>query len=221
MSFWNKLNIILAILSTIGCILAFVFSIYAYYFQLYVPERIGVITPDNESTPKFSKSCKPSDNATKIYFGSNLFFWEDKQKFYIVSFYGNELIKIEETPQGLYINATIYREDGRLVATVVDNQFTVNPNQYFKLESRDHHELRIEGKEGTLLLYIRYLNEKSILIEGVLAIQGKSPITIDSDWVDSNNNHIGDSCAENMRREDSSAFVKFPPFDNLLIYGEP
>lgn len=215
LNFWNKLNIVLALFGTIGCILAFIFSLYAYYFQRYVPVNNGIVTPANESDPQFIDYCTPHANAIKIYFGPNLYFWDKEQKNYIVSLNDHELIKIKNTPNGLYVDATIFREDGRLVATIIDNQFTVNPNQYFILKSRDQHELRIVGKNGALLFYLRYVNEKAFLLAGTFSVSDGSVITINIDGTTDSDGVLYGNCFENPARRMGGI-----NFGGLVIYGE-
>jgi hypothetical protein len=195
---WKYLEPVNAILGPLGFVIGLIglaFAIYTSNSTNYVPVITGVITPSNEPNIQSNSHCVIPANVAKLYLGSNVFYWEHAQKSIAVLFYGQNLITINIKPEGLSINATIYREDGRLVAQITDNKFVINPNQYFQLRSRDQHELRVEGKDSTLLLYVRYLNEKTFLFEGILAVPGKRALTVTQNYIsDDQNDHFSNNC---------------------------
>ena len=61
----------------------------------------------------------------------------------------------------------------RIIATVEKNHFTVNPNNYFRLElSRDHSRLTITDQHNVKALSLDYLNKGALRIDAVLYYPG-------------------------------------------------
>ena len=76
------------------------------------------------------------------------------------------------------IASRVYSADGRIVAHVIDNEFHVNPNNYFRMERRDRHTLLVYDQRARLVLSVRYLNPLAIKLLGVFNYPGRLPVII-------------------------------------------
>lgn len=145
-------------------------------------ELTGFLMPSNESDPYHMCDQIPSD-AIKVFMGSNVA-WTDKRDELTIFRLGNmDIVTVKITPRGVYLSATIFREDGRIVAKIVNNQFMINPNNYFELLRPNRHEMTILDKYAQKVLFVRYINEKTFYIEGVFQVPGKPAVIVTNDKI--------------------------------------
>lgn len=127
----------------------------------------GILMPSNEPDPP--NICGPvGDNAVKVFSGGSAAVTEGPE-ITLVGFRDQPLVSARLTEKGAFLSAHLYRSDSREIVHIVDNRFKVNENAYFQLERPDRHELTIRSK-GAEYLRVRYLNETSFLVEGLLSL---------------------------------------------------
>jgi hypothetical protein len=137
----------------------------------------GVLTPANEADP-FTKPGRVPDNALKLFLGNNMAWGNKIGTYRVLTIAGQDMISFKCTPDGLFVSAYICREDGRWVARIVDNKFTINQNNYYLREPTDRHELRILDKSSKLVLGVRYVNENAVIIQGIFFAPNHPPVII-------------------------------------------
>lgn len=93
---------------------------------------------------------------------------------------GEDLLSLKPENGGMSISAKIYSADRKLVSQIIDNQFHINPSNYFRKERPDLHSLSVFNQQGERVLYVRYLNPSTIKILGVFNT-ARGPIHIDED----------------------------------------
>jgi hypothetical protein len=85
---------------------------------------------------------------------------------------------------GARLSGDFYREDGRLVAQLRDNSFTVNENGHYKIKPRsDRHGLTVLDDAGITVLDVEFLTERSFRIEGRLHSPKYGQVTIKRDEI--------------------------------------
>ena len=92
----------------------------------------------------------------------------------------------------------------KIIATIEKNHFTVNPNNYFKVDwSRDHSRLAITDQHNVKVLSLDYLNKGSLQIDAVLYfpdIKGSVRITEDGIFVEDHDIASNDCLYDNNPR---------------------
>ncbi len=180
LTFWNKVGFWGAIASIVGIPTTIYLSRSPSFQDLLTPEQklTGLLMPANESDPTHGCNKKIPADAIKVYMGSNVAYADKREDLKILRLYGMDILSIKITPLGVYLSAIIFREDGRIMAKIVNNQFLINPNNYFKLLRPDRHEITVYDKDETRVLFVRFLNEKSYYVEGVFQVPGQQPLIV-------------------------------------------
>jgi hypothetical protein len=168
-------------------------------------EFSGLLEPANDPTPPLPRNCKKeSPNAIGIFYGNSVAFTSQNQ-IAIVQIAGEQLLRVERTSGGLSINAQIFSEDGRIVATIENNEFSINPNNYFRRVRPDRSTLLVYDQHNLQVLNIRYLNSNWIQVLGVFRLANHMPVTIREDVT-----IIGESGMSGACSNDSQAVIVIP-----------
>jgi len=91
---------------------------------------------------------------------------------------------------GMLVNAKIFSLDGRIVADIENNEFHINPNNYFRQERPDNHRLIVYDQQGVAVLNVHYLNRKAVRILGTFLRPGYEPVVVREDSVHCGRLHI-------------------------------
>ena len=93
---------------------------------------------------------------------------------------------------GLLISGKIRREDGTEIMNLINNKYVPIPTVHIKPQRPSEYELIVPGKTNERLLYVNYLNERAIAIEGTFYDSlGRWILTInDHEIVDMFNNRF-------------------------------
>jgi hypothetical protein len=163
-------------------------------------ELSGLLLPGNQTIPAeyqklpvgapkegaegFAKSLKDLENDFKIYLGSDVCAIDHYGDITVLRMDGKDLVKLRVTAEGVYLSATVIREDGRVVAQIVDNKYEVNPNNYFKSPIlEDKSTIAIRDKNGVEVLRASFLNEKAFEVLGVFEMPGSQTLHVTRDSI--------------------------------------
>lgn len=129
----------------------------------------GELIPANEDD--LPNRCNDiPDDAFKVFMGlSTLWFpgpIDATADLHVLEVGRMPVFSLRLTSKGLLVTAKVFGNDGRIIAEVVDNQFRVNPNNYFRIERRDRHELAVYDQYARRCLYIRMLNPRGVKVLG-------------------------------------------------------
>lgn len=80
---------------------------------------------------------------------------------------------------GLALSAKVFSRDLRIVADLEDNEFHVNPNNYFKIKRPNRSTLTVYDQQGNVAIAVRYLNPRVIRVTGTFCSPTYEPIIID------------------------------------------
>ncbi|HEY3275165.1 MAG TPA: hypothetical protein VGJ94_00975 [Syntrophorhabdaceae bacterium] len=140
----------------------------------------GILMPANDPDP--AHSCNIPPDALKVFLGNSVAWHTGMGVHTVLLIHGRDLLKFEKRPDGLFVSTTIIRDDGRQVAEIKDNQFSINTNNYFELKNYDRHGFEVFDKKGRVF-YVRYLNENAILFLGKFQVPGHSSIIVEEDKI--------------------------------------
>ncbi len=139
-------------------------------------EHHGRLEPANDPEPPLPPGCiKKYPDSWGIFYGGSVNF-STRPDVTIVTIASQALLAVRKTPDGLAINASIYGEDGRIIAEVKDNEFTINQNNYFRRERLDRSTLVVYDQFNSPVLSVRYVNSFAIKVTGVFRYAGREVI---------------------------------------------
>ena len=143
-------------------------------------EYNGVLTPADEPDPVNFDAPK---DAVKIFLGDLKSYVSGRNfQHYVLMVGTNPVLWLRRTNDGLYFSADLFRENDRSVVKIRDNNWTVNPNNYYVTLTNTSHELLIADKSG-ILLKCDYLNENAIQIQGHFQFINYPDVTIKADTI--------------------------------------
>jgi hypothetical protein len=137
-----------------------------------------------------------------LFFGGNV---DIEQKFpmTIIQVADQPRLVLEKKDSGeIAVNLDIFDSDPkpRIIASIEHNEFTVNPNNYFKvIKSADKSRLVVVDQYKTTVLDVRYTNKQSMSINAVLHFPGvPDPLVIGDNEIMWRNSPIYANCSHDF-----------------------
>ncbi len=98
----------------------------------------------------------------------------------IISVHGRPalVLDMDEATNTLALMMEVRSIDNRIIVKMDKSGFTVNPNNYFKMDRPDRTSLVVFDQEGRRVLNARYVNRGTFLIDGMLNIPGAGMVDI-------------------------------------------
>ena len=107
-------------------------------------------------------------------------------------------LTLDRDPKNRGINVTmdVFGADEKIVVGIEKNEFTVNPNNYYRMKRPDKSTLVVLDQYKKEVLNIRYLNRRAIKLSALLYYPGvQGPIEIDDDGIKVETGLVSDSCS--------------------------
>ena len=167
-------------------------------------ELHGVLIPAEEPNPphpcdeamrQMSEGKPLTPNAVAIHFGNSAALLNEIDKFVVIQVGDEELLSVQEGKDGLSVSAKVFSADSRIVAQIVDNEFHVNPNNYFRISRPDRHSLVVYDQQATEVLNVHFLNPHLVTVLGVFRHPRARLITIRENAVKAGGMIISGSCS--------------------------
>jgi hypothetical protein len=135
----------------------------------------GWLLPANDALPSNPCSHVP-DDALLVYMGFATSF-TTRFPHTIIEVDNKPRLVIDRNPDNsLAISIDIFGGDGRIIAAIEKNQFTINEHNYFKITRTDRSSLLVVDEQKEEVLNVRYLNSRAIWINGILRYPGSNPV---------------------------------------------
>jgi len=125
----------------------------------------GILIPDNKPNPNILKLCTIPNNHFVLILGRYITY-TNAFPFTIISLDDKPLVSINKTNDKLSVSGEFYSTDRRIVAQITNNKFTINPNNYFRIERPNFHRLIVYDQYNNLVLDIEFINNLVIKIIG-------------------------------------------------------
>jgi hypothetical protein len=155
----------------------------------YEAELSGLLIPGKLPSP--SREKDPPQKGFRVYLGKNVCELTKARDIAVLKRNGLDLIRLRILPEGVYVSATVIREDGRIVAEIVNNEYSINPNNYFQSPIRtDKSTITVRDKGGNVALKASYLNENSFEILGTFELPGFPPLLVTPDKIELETNRL-------------------------------
>jgi hypothetical protein len=135
--------------------------------------------------PNLSRENDSPQKGFRVYLGKNVCELTRARDIIVLKRKEWDLISLRVSPEGAYITATILREDGRIVTKIINNEYSINPNNYFESPIRtDKSTISVRDRNGTLALKASYLNENSFEVLGTFVVPGLPPLLVTRDKIE-------------------------------------
>ncbi len=111
--------------------------------------------------------CGPSvpKDALMCLMGTTVF-WSGLEKVTLLQACGHDLLTLKRKEGKLWIDADIF--EGKILAQIKDNEFFINPNNAFRIERPNVHELTIYDQMAEARLSVIFVDANTVRISGKL-----------------------------------------------------
>jgi hypothetical protein len=160
-----------------------------------IPETSGLLLP---GTKRLSEGrAQIPEGAIALLLGNSLAYTTSFPHT-VIEIGGVPALVIDKNKAGIAIFAKLFSEDGRIIAELKDNQFYVNPNNYFRIERPNDHDLIVYDQRGQQVLNVEFLNPSAIKLLGKFYFPPRPPIIIEEEWmsyggISTSNNTFGEN----------------------------
>lgn len=126
----------------------------------------GLLVPADEPTPPNPCGLIPGD-AMLVILGNSAS-WGTAFPQTIIKIGNDKMLTMDEIAGRIAISGKFFSRDGKIVAELKDNEFYINPNNYFRKKRPDTHSLVVYDQESTEVLNVRFINAHTIKFTGVI-----------------------------------------------------
>jgi hypothetical protein len=158
----------------------------------------GRLYPANEPMP--SHRCGPIEpNDLVIFIGSHTFITHRFPQT-ILKIKGQKVLVVDKGADGsIIISLDVLSRDGRIIATLRDGEFIINPQNYLDaIPRKDRSSLTVTDQNGIQVLDVRYINDQAMKINTVLAYPDMEPLRFNEDGAIRGGLLIKGMCARNV-----------------------
>lgn len=136
-------------------------------------ELHGLLIPANEFSPP--NSCVDGPRAgVSIYVGNWIVFTKDTNA--VIKAQGQDILTITKSEGGIWVSARVLSVENQVIAQITNNDFYVNPSNYFCLTRPNWHTLIVEDPKGNRVLDVYFINPSTIRVIGTFYTPNGSPI---------------------------------------------
>lgn len=143
------------------------------------PEELqGRLLPSNEATPP--------NYCNEVINGSGILILMGFVTSYVDQF-PHTVLMVDDTPRlvvhkesdgTIWLSLDIFGADGKIIASLDEDGFTVRPGSYFKMTRKDKSSLRIVDEYNEEVLNVRYVNPQAIWFNALLRYPGSNPVSL-------------------------------------------
>jgi hypothetical protein len=198
---------------TAGPIIGFCCICYALAWVLYQvvgpnfpmeTDKEAYLIPSNKPTPRGPcdlVSTKQPDGTVAIFAGSNEFWSDVSGQIDILTLDGTPVVTTRKSERGLLFSIEMFNLEKKLVAKISDNKSILIPKNYaYNKRSKDRSTITLFDDFDKEVLYVEYLNNRTVLITGVFTGPNGTTVAINDNEILLGFNHggAGASCWANF-----------------------
>ena len=142
------------------------FAVFLNSKVLVEPQLTGTLRPSSEPSPILPRPLP--ENALAVNFGSVIAYTTNRSAV-LLQISQENVLSINRSDDGIEISARIRSADGKLIAEIEHNDFTINPNNYFKKRRPNKSVLIIFDQAGAEVLNVRFANRQYMVVTGRFA----------------------------------------------------
>jgi hypothetical protein len=142
------------------------------------------LVPGNKSTPESPcGNYKPPKGTIAFFVGSNEF-WSSGGETHVITLDGKPVVTMKRSERGLLFDIEMFDLTRKLVAKLKNNKSILVPKNYnHKERSPDLSTLTLYDDYDKEILYVEFLNDKTVLIRGVFTGPNGTTIVVDDDQI--------------------------------------
>jgi hypothetical protein len=129
-------------------------------------EYSGLIMPDNQLRPKSDRVDKVPSNVFLVLLGNSVA-WSEKLPIDILNIKNESVLYIKEKDGNILLSVKLFDNRNKIIAELVDNEWFINPNNYFRKKRPNKSQLVIYDQSSAEVLNLNYLNRNTIKITGI------------------------------------------------------
>jgi hypothetical protein len=153
-------------LALVGTISLWIFAVSIIRHTSHETEFTGLLSPGNEPTPP--NPCRDIPARAMLILLGNSGSYGTSFPQTIIKIGQDRMLTINKVNDRIAVNAKLFSKDGRIIAEIKNNEFFINPNNYFRKERPDEHSLVVYDQEGIEVLNVRFINPRTIKFLGVI-----------------------------------------------------
>jgi hypothetical protein len=131
----------------------------------------GMLLPADDPSP--INTCDAYGDYVGIFFGDTVSSIATKFPHTVFAVGGKSEFSMNRNRDGgLSITTDIFGRDGKIIVGIENNEFTVNPNNSYRMVRKDKHSLTVYDEFNNVAIDVRYINRHSIKILGTFNYPG-------------------------------------------------
>jgi hypothetical protein len=142
-------------------------SLWATYHTTYVLDLTrlsGLLIPSDESSP--FKFCQPEGDEVALYLGG-VALKTSSFPIVVLSLDTKPMLSLDRNRDGsISLSGDILDKDGKVVATIDNNVFLINQNNYLRMRRTDFSDLIVEDQYRTRVLNVKFYNPAALRLTG-------------------------------------------------------
>lgn len=143
-------------------------------------EVIGTLQPGSQPDPP--NDCPKEQElgtAWRITFGTSTIQFNDPAEVPLIAVGDCRLVFIKPENGGLSVTANLFDAAGNLIASIKNNEFHALSGSRASVE-RDHDlsKLIVKDGAGAEILFVQYVNKRTVHVRGIFACPGHTPVHI-------------------------------------------
>lgn len=130
----------------------------------------GFLVPGDEPTPpnRCTNGPFPLPKDAMLVILGNSASWGTSFPQTVIKIGNDRMLTMDEIAGQIKLSGKFFSSDGRIVAELKDNEFFINPNNYFRKKRPDSHSLVVYDQQGVEVLNARFINSHTMKITGVI-----------------------------------------------------
>jgi hypothetical protein len=158
-------------------------------------DKEAYLIPSNKPTPRGPcdlVSTKQPDGTVAIFAGSNEFWSDVSGQIDILTLDGTPVVTTRKSERGLLFSIEMFNLEKKLVAKISDNKSILIPKNYaYNKRSKDRSTITLFDDFDKEVLYVEYLNNRTVLIRGVFTGPNGTTVAINDNEILLGFNHGG------------------------------
>lgn len=139
-------------------------QLFQEHLARHLPQRTGLLMPGNKATPEYAKQLA-SEVAFVILMGADCMCFANKFPHVVINQMGENMIVIGNDGNTFWLDAKMFSEDGRIIAEITRNIFTINDKNCFRCE-RSPNGLVVYNDEARPIIDLELLNPTCASLRG-------------------------------------------------------
>lgn len=147
-------------------------------------EVIGTLQPGSDDDPpntceRGNPSPPMPPDAWKIFVGNTVISIGKTNEIPLIAVGKCKVLTIHRDDSGLSINADLFDSEGRLIASIKNNQFHALSGQHSRVErGHDLTNVKVTDGSGREILFVRYLNRSAVRVRGIFGCPGHTLVPV-------------------------------------------